>query len=1362
MPGFRFTGPSDRGHKGDKIDCQHFGGNIFNGFNWNHDFTWHPAFSSYNCVGDECFESCASLKKNDIIYPSADLGNIYLLPYHLQSSQVGVFDYLYGTKYENDTYVAPSFYYGFIRSINASMEWFRIIEGTNGKDSFQDRAHTLSIFGPIFIAGGIQYNAALSFYREYLDNSKPQVIDQTGDPELTLAFNDDFRAWNYLSNQWPEWHETVPENSDQIIDAFKLNTGWADTSIAWFEGYGSRTIIMPRAFPSGIEAKATYSVMGMNSMTYSPSDPQQSWLEITPVLTFSGGRVISLTPQSYRCHDQKMLPLDLPEDNPDYGPFTSPFEDNAGTTITQDGNVVGDPPFKVYRWDLHDDADLSAGSVTDASLVEEFAGRNIMLEARATKQGALEYRVIDLGGSGLPESVTERRYEISPDDAISFGLDRTLDDPGYDGQPDVYGAQIMEVNALEAAGIDPSELVANVNITIEPYLINADGSRVNADGIVTVTQTGANLDGTFNVSIDPAGAEAAGYITEWDPAADDELLKLNGGHLLFTVTEPDRVGSWPSTLYREAYAQEVARNSVSTGTGMPLFTSNGTLANPDLLVYEITSSVHFADGSAHANAVPVDGLNIHRYEDAALDLQFVPSEDYSNFVALKPRLNFASTRQFFDINVYQNKVVYPVASEIDNADPSSYTNEYYWNAGHRGGEMQFTIKYYSKDALGAIVNEVIYGQTGFTGYLIGEDVYGTDDNQASHSPFRKVELVFNSPSGDKPSFDETQVSSVAHLSRNNLFITGFGPGTVIDRNTPLMTATPSPVTFESGRRPSLYYRLMRQEVFGSGGEPLVSSEDLMHIYHVDTKTGVLTDISTGGINAMSYENGLEFGSESDPAAFNSNLVNNTEWDYLELTGVPSDFGVFVPLRETMTILDKVELDEGSIVDPGQNLNITGKFTRFIPSGGGVPVNPQAAEIRVLVSFRQGLTDRSVSAMMSDPEVVSRTIPVSGDEQDISIDDIAVPAGMNPGDTVFVYGFPYDPALADQISFAVSLSIYIVRSSDERETIFPVLESVIDNCDGTFTAFFGYRNLNPYSVIVNTGSQNLITGEDIIQITGQPETFLSGLNENVFSVGFRGADVLWLLDGKSVSAPSKNAVRGCAVDIPGNGIYEVGPEGVLLRYHNSGFQHGMMFTIRNVGLNDSITVEWMGVRDQNSSDCMEQTAYLFGNGAQVNNVCTPMDEKGDMYIRISAKYISSISIVISDWFNGPGCGSGDIGGDPVTPTYEPLEINGSGDFNIGPEGTTFIYNNSSFHHGMMFSVTNLGTDDEVTLEWTGARDQNLSNCDLQSEKLTGNGAQINNVCTPKDVDGKMQIKLTGKTSCRVHIDIYDWLNGQGCM
>lgn len=92
-------------------------------------------------------------------------------------------------------------------------------------------------------------------------------------------------------------------------------------------------------------------------------------------------------------------------------------------------------------------------------------------------------------------------------------------------------------------------------------------------------------------------------------------------------------------------------------------------------------------------------------------------------------------------------------------------------------------------------------------------------------------------------------------------------------------------------------------------------------------------------------------------------------------------------------------------------------------------------------------------------------------------------------------------------------------------ISPVLENVTDNCDGTYTAQFGYDNPNSESVTIPIGADNYFTGlPDMDQ--GQPSVFLTGRQTNVFAVTFDGQSVVWGLNGRTATATGGGASNQC--------------------------------------------------------------------------------------------------------------------------------------------------------------------------------------------------------------------------------------------
>lgn len=84
---------------------------------------------------------------------------------------------------------------------------------------------------------------------------------------------------------------------------------------------------------------------------------------------------------------------------------------------------------------------------------------------------------------------------------------------------------------------------------------------------------------------------------------------------------------------------------------------------------------------------------------------------------------------------------------------------------------------------------------------------------------------------------------------------------------------------------------------------------------------------------------------------------------------------------------------------------------------------------------------------------------------------------------------------------------------------PVLECVLDNGDGNFTALFGYSNRNAGAVSIAAGSnQNHFSyqgqsGQDL----GQPQGFEPGRKVGVFTVDFNGSPLVWKLTRATATA-----------------------------------------------------------------------------------------------------------------------------------------------------------------------------------------------------------------------------------------------------
>ena len=125
----------------------------------------------------------------------------------------------------------------------------------------------------------------------------------------------------------------------------------------------------------------------------------------------------------------------------------------------------------------------------------------------------------------------------------------------------------------------------------------------------------------------------------------------------------------------------------------------------------------------------------------------------------------------------------------------------------------------------------------------------------------------------------------------------------------------------------------------------------------------------------------------------------------------------------------------------------------------------------------------------------------------------------------------DPA-GNSVGATASATVAITR-----DRLTPVLNCVMLNDDGTFTAFFGYENPNSYAVTVQIGNDNKVTaGNKGGNDQGQPTTFEPGSHTAVFAVVSDGNAIVWHLEN-TVATANKNS--------PGCSQAECGVEGPAL-------------------------------------------------------------------------------------------------------------------------------------------------------------------------------------------------------------------------
>src|SRR5258706_15479043 len=86
---------------------------------------------------------------------------------------------------------------------------------------------------------------------------------------------------------------------------------------------------------------------------------------------------------------------------------------------------------------------------------------------------------------------------------------------------------------------------------------------------------------------------------------------------------------------------------------------------------------------------------------------------------------------------------------------------------------------------------------------------------------------------------------------------------------------------------------------------------------------------------------------------------------------------------------------------------------------------------------------------------------------------------------------------------------VVRAAEGD--VFPTLQCVVNNGDGTYTAYFGYINNSSSTVTIPidvTLSKNMFTSDP--KNRGQTTVFLPGTHEFAFSVLFDGSKITWMI------------------------------------------------------------------------------------------------------------------------------------------------------------------------------------------------------------------------------------------------------------
>ena len=116
-------------------------------------------------------------------------------------------------------------------------------------------------------------------------------------------------------------------------------------------------------------------------------------------------------------------------------------------------------------------------------------------------------------------------------------------------------------------------------------------------------------------------------------------------------------------------------------------------------------------------------------------------------------------------------------------------------------------------------------------------------------------------------------------------------------------------------------------------------------------------------------------------------------------------------------------------------------------------------------------------------------------------------------------------------FTATLPMALVQAVTNA-AILPVLECVVNNGGGSYTARYGYQNLNTVNITIPVGDNNKFM--PMSSQRGQTTLFLVGFQSFVFDVPFNGTNLVWSLkgpDGITRTVTASSTSPGCNVNHP---------------------------------------------------------------------------------------------------------------------------------------------------------------------------------------------------------------------------------------
>jgi|GEM_PF-5574514 len=133
--------------------------------------------------------------------------------------------------------------------------------------------------------------------------------------------------------------------------------------------------------------------------------------------------------------------------------------------------------------------------------------------------------------------------------------------------------------------------------------------------------------------------------------------------------------------------------------------------------------------------------------------------------------------------------------------------------------------------------------------------------------------------------------------------------------------------------------------------------------------------------------------------------------------------------------------------------------------------------------------------------------------------------FEPGKVSGAFGVSFGgPALSWSLQ---GTTVTATTSGARNYRITPFVDRVINHCDGTYTAYFGYTSPHPFSVVKERGILNELKPSGTLYSWKGPVTeFEPGTVQEAFKVDFDGKDLVWNLDGQKAVARGSMAANIC--------------------------------------------------------------------------------------------------------------------------------------------------------------------------------------------------------------------------------------------